>query len=167
MALLNILSVPHKTLRQTALPVESVDDDIKRLMDDMFETMIHENRGVGLAANQVGVLKRVIVCHYEQEHKTISLKMVNPCITHMSENIFTLTEGCLSIPQAWSEVKRPQDILVTYLDETGKPQELKATHELSSIIQHEIDHLDGRLFIDHLSSTKKKLLLDRAIKATR
>jgi peptide deformylase len=164
MALLPILSVPDPRLRQKAQPVKHVDDDIRRLMDDMVETMLFENRGVGLAANQVGVLKRVIVCHFGEPINSHPLKMANPEVVFRSSALFTLKEGCLSVPQQWSDVSRPEIIRVRYVDDHNQTQEIEVKDELSSAIQHEIDHLDGVLFIDHLSATRKHLLLERALK---
>lgn len=164
MAILPILSVPDPRLRQRAEPIAVVDDAIRRLMDDMLETMMYKNRGVGLAANQIGVLKRVIVCHYGDPINTHPLKMANPEIIGRSDDLFSLTEGCLSVPQQWSEVFRPETVRVRYLDYYNVLQEVELSYEMSSVVQHEIDHLDGILFVDHLSVTKKRLLLDRALR---
>lgn len=167
MAVLSILSVPDPCLRQIALPIEVVTDEIRQLMDDMVETMLYKDRGIGLAANQVGVLQRVIVGCANLDSKRDVFHMANPEVIWSSDDSFMLTEGCLSVPEAWAEVKRPKTIRVRYLDYHNTLQERELKDDISSVVQHEIDHLNGKLFIDHLTPTRKRLLLDRALKAHR
>jgi peptide deformylase len=168
MAVLKVLSVPDNRLRTKAQPVDCVDDSIRRLMDDMFETMMDEqNQGVGIAANQVGVLKRVIICHFGEPFNEKPLMMANPEIISASDSCFSLTEGCLSVPEQWAQVSRPDKVKVRYLDYDNQLQEIEMCNEMSSVVQHEIDHLNGILFVDHLGPVKKKIMLNKAVKASR
>jgi peptide deformylase len=172
MSILPILIIPDSVLRQKAEPVATVDDEIRRLMDDMLDTM-YDAPGIGLAAPQIGVLKRVVVLdvsHREDEDERdgeegvetakppVERKpqfFVNPEITWSSDERRTYDEGCLSIPDYYEEVERPARVRVSYLDRDGKAQEVEADGILSVCLQHEIDHLDGVLFIDHLSKLKR------------
>lgn len=159
--------VPDPVLRETAKPVLQVDAAIGRLMDDMLDTM-YAARGIGLAAPQIGILERVIVMDVgkEQDRKK-AVAMANPEIFWSSEETFTYNEGCLSIPEQYAEITRPKTVRVRYLDPSGKAQELEASDLFSSCIQHEIDHLNGVLFIDYLSPLKRGMLLRRLEKARR
>lgn len=164
MAILPILTAPDPILKQKAEPVEQVDDAIRTLLDDMLETM-YDAPGIGLAAPQVGVLKRVIVVDVaSEEDGPQPLKMVNPVVTWESEEIGVYEEGCLSVPKSYSEVERPSEIKVAYLDEQGAEQQLEADGLLATCIQHEIDHLNGTLFIDHISRLKRSLILKKLTK---
>lgn len=165
MAILPIITAPDPRLKLTCEPVERVDGDIRRLMDDMLET-IHHAPGVGLAAPQVGITKRVIVVEVtrENEEPTPHL-MANPEILWASEALFDYEEGCLSLPDQFALVGRPDEIRVRYLDRAGKTRELEAEGILATCIQHEMDHLDGILFVDHLSKLKRSLILRRLLKA--
>jgi peptide deformylase len=165
MAILPILSIPDTRLRTKALPVATVDTEIQSLMHDMLETMHYQDRGIGLAANQVGVLKRIIVVDIGREYHPHPLKMANPEVFWHSTDFHTIQEGCLSVPEQWAEISRFNHIKVRYLDENNTPQELEAQGLLSCCIQHEIDHLDGVLFVDHLSEMKRRVLISRALKA--
>lgn len=159
MTKLTVLEIPHPVLTQKALPVEAITDEIKQLLSDMLETMYASN-GVGLAGNQVGALKRVVVIDCaDPEEKPEPLKMVNPKIIERSENIICHNEGCLSIPREYADVDRHEWVVVRYIDENGKEQTRKAEGLLSIAVQHELDHLDGILFIDHVSPLKRKMLL--------
>lgn len=150
-----ILQIPNDVLRQVAKPVETVNDEIKTLIKDMFDTM-YEAPGVGLAAPQIGVLHRVIVMDPSKEDDEPSpIAMVNPEVTWSSEETWVYQEGCLSIPDYYEDVERPVKVRVKYLDENGTAQELEAEELLATIVQHEIDHLDGKLFIDYLSRLKR------------
>lgn len=163
MAILPIKIAPDAVLKQVAQPVTEVTDDIRTLLDDMLETMYNAH-GIGLAANQVGVLKRVIVVDVEQEnhHEPGNpIKMVNPELVTTSEDMFTYQEGCLSFPQQYGDVDRPATITLRYLDENGKPQEMQADGLLATCIQHEIDHLDGINFVDHLSKLKRDMIVKK------
>ncbi len=160
--------IPDPVLRQKAQAVASVDKRVAKFMDDMLESMYRGN-GIGLAANQVGALERVITVDISEERNgTKALLMANPeIIWRDPEATFTYREGCLSIPQQFADVTRPQRIRMTYLDQSGKKQELEAEDLLSQCIQHEIDHLDGVLFIDHLSKLKRDIIERKVEKAQR
>jgi peptide deformylase len=165
MALRPIVVAPDPVLKAKALPVETVDAELRQLMDDMLETM-YAAPGIGLAAPQVGVSKRVIVMDiaHEDEPKA-PLFMANPELVWVSDEDSTYEEGCLSVPEHYADVVRPAEIRVTYLDRDGKKQELKADGLLATVIQHEMDHLEGILFIDHLSSLKRNMILRKLLKS--
>ncbi len=165
MAILRILEVPHPMLKRRAAPVERVDEEIRRLVRDMFETM-YEAPGIGLAAPQVGVGRRLCVIDVSEEKNT-PLCLVNPRITWRSENLASAEEGCLSLPDQYAEVTRPDAVEVVYLDEQGEERKLRAEGLLARCIQHEIDHLDGILFIDHISALKRNMILRKLAKARR
>ncbi len=165
MALLPILTAPDPRLKKKSLPVETVDADVRQLMDDMLETM-YDAPGIGLAAPQVGVLKRVVVLDIDREEtKTGPLFMANPEIVEASDDDVIYEEGCLSVPDHYSDVARPEKVRVRYLDREGKQQELACEGLLATCVQHEIDHLDGVLFIDHISSLKRNMILRKLLKA--
>jgi peptide deformylase len=165
MALLPILTAPDPRLKKTSKPVASVDAETRQLMDDMLETM-HAAPGIGLAAPQVGVLKRVIVLDIDREDvKTGPLFLANPEIVEASDDDLTYEEGCLSVPEHYAEVVRPGKVRVRYLDRDGKAQEMACEGLLATCVQHEIDHLDGVLFIDHISSLKRNMILRKLLKA--
>ena len=172
MAIRKILTEPNKILREKSLRVENVDKDIQRLMDDMLETL-YAAPGIGLAAIQVGVAKRVIVMDIsrdrdkDKEPKKNPMYFVNPEIVWKSEDKFTYEEGCLSVPNQFAEIDRPKQCHVRHLDYNGQPQELKADGLLSTCIQHEIDHLEGILFIDYLSKLKKEMIIKKLSKQTK
>lgn len=160
--------IPDPVLRQKALPVTTVDKRVAQFMDDMLESM-YKGNGIGLAANQVGSLERVITIDVSEERNgSQALLMANPqIIWHDPEETFTYNEGCLSIPDQYADVTRPKRIRLTYLDQHGKLQELEAEDLLSQCIQHEIDHLNGVLFIDHLSRLKRMMIERKVEKAQR
>lgn len=159
MTKLTVLEIPHPVLYEKALPVEEVTPEIQTLLSDMLETMYKTN-GVGLAGNQVGVLKRVVVidCASKEEDPD-PIKMVNPRIIKRSEEMVCHNEGCLSIPREYADVVRHETVTVEYLDENGTLKQREADGLLAIAIQHELDHLEGVLFIDHLSPLKRKMLL--------
>ena len=159
MAKLKVLEIPHPVLREKAKAVEKVDHRIVGLLDDMLETMYAYN-GVGLAANQVGLLERLVVidCAREGEKPDV-LQMVNPKITAHSEEILCRNEGCLSVPREYADVDRFAVVTVEYLDKKGEKKTRTADGLLGMAIQHELDHLDGILFIDYLSKLKRDRLL--------
>ena len=164
MTLRKILIEPNEILRQKSLPVENVDKDIQILMDDMLETM-YAAPGIGLAAIQVGIPKRVIVLNIEQkEGKKNPLFFVNPEVIEKSENKSTYEEGCLSVPGQFAEIDRPERCYVKYLDYYGEKKEIKAEGMLATCIQHEIDHLEGILFIDYLSKLKQSMIIKKLSK---
>lgn len=153
MALLEIKKAGDPILKQVCQPVEKIDKNLKRLLDNMAETMYADD-GVGLAAPQIGKLIRAVVIDCQDEHGLIDL--INPVITERSEEMATDTEGCLSIPGIYGEVERPARVTVEYTDRRGKRRRLKAEGLLARCIQHECDHLEGRLFIDIAQSIYRK-----------
>ncbi|HLW28811.1 MAG TPA: peptide deformylase [Kiloniellales bacterium] len=165
MAKLPILTAPDARLKQRAKPVDKVDDRVRKLMDDMLETM-YAAPGIGLAAPQVGVLERVIVIDVAREDEEPQpLRLANPEILWQSEELATYDEGCLSIPDHYAEVVRPKQVRVRYLDQDNEIRELETDGLLATCIQHEIDHLDGTLFVDHLSALKRNMILRKLAKA--
>ena len=167
MALLPILTAPDPRLKKKSLPVDTVDAGVRQLMDDMLETM-YDAPGIGLAAPQVGVLKRVVVLDIDREDtKTGPLLMANPEIVAASDEDVSYEEGCLSVPDHYSDVVRPAKVTVRYLDRDGKQQDLACDGLLATCVQHEIDHLDGVLFIDHLSRLKRERVIKKFIKAAK
>jgi peptide deformylase len=152
---LHLLGSP--VLRQKAAPVAAVDDAVRQLVEDLFETM-RAARGVGLAANQIGVARRVAVVDVGEEDPP-PLVLINPVIVERAEETETAEEGCLSIPDIFGDVKRPVRVVVEALDVNGQPQRIDAAGYKARAIQHEIDHLDGILFLDHLSAVTRGLLL--------
>ena len=164
MAKKQIITIPNPLLRKISEPVTSVNNEVKKLMDDMLETM-YAAPGIGLAAVQVGVLKRIIVIDLSKEgEKKTPLFIVNPQITFKSDDLISYEEGCLSIPNQFAEIKRPSSCKVNFLDYNGKKKEINADGLLATCIQHEVDHLNGILFIDHLSKLKKDLILKKTKK---
>jgi peptide deformylase len=165
MAKLPILTAPDPQLKKKSQPVEKVDAEIKTLMDDMLETM-YEAPGIGLAAPQVGVLKRVIVVDVaKEEEEPQPHRMANPELLWVSDEDNSYQEGCLSLPEHYADVVRPAAIRVRYLDEENEIRELEAEGLLATCIQHEIDHLDGVLFVDHISALKRNMILRKLLKA--
>ena len=164
MTVKTILTEPNKILRQISLPVEKVGKEEQVLMNDMLETM-YEAKGIGLAAIQIGVPKRIIVMDISNKDKeTKPMYFVNPIIKNKNSNYFTYEEGCLSVPNQFAEVDRPSSCEVEYLDYNGNKKILKASGLLATCIQHEIDHLEGILFIDYLSKLKKMLIVKKLSK---
>lgn len=164
MARLPILVAPHPILKRKAQPVAEVDARVVKLMDDMVETMYDAN-GIGLAAPQVGVLDRVIVVDvHEKGEPANPMRLANPEIVWSSDEKSVCEEGCLSVPEQYAEVTRPQRIRVRYLDEKNQQQEIEAEGMLATCIQHEIDHLNGVLFVDYLSMLKRNILLKKVQK---
>ena len=163
MAIRKILTEPDPFLRQKSTDVEKVDNNIRKLMDDMLETM-YDAPGIGLAAIQVGVPKRVIVIDLSRDEKKKPMYFVNPKIILKSEINSTYEEGCLSVPGQFAEVDRPDKCHISYFDYNGQKQELKAEGLLATCIQHEMDHLEGILFIDYLSKLKKNFIVKKLSK---
>ena len=155
MSLKNIIIEPDPILRKTSNPIEKVDSTVRKLLDDMLETM-YKAPGIGLAAVQVGILKRLVVLDVSKEdEKKNPFYLINPKIISKSKSSSTREEGCLSLPGHFAEIERPAECLVDYVDYHGKKKQLKANGLLATCIQHEIDHLDGILFIDYLSKLKE------------
>ena len=164
MALREILTEPNKILRQKSSIVEKVDKDIQKLMDDMLETM-YAAPGIGLAAIQVGVAKRIIVLDIASKDSPRNpIYFINPEIVEKSENHSTYEEGCLSVPGQFAEIDRPEKCHIKYLDYNGEKKETKAEGMLATCIQHEMDHLEGILFIDYLSKLKKSMIIKKLSK---
>ncbi len=156
-----ILTIPNPILRKISEPVKSVDKEVKNLLDDMLETM-YAAPGIGLAAVQIGILKRLIVIDLSKEgEKKEPLFIINPEIISKSNELVSYEEGCLSIPNQFAEVKRPSACKINFIDYEGKKKEMSANGLLATCIQHEIDHLNGILFIDHLSKLKKDLIIKK------
>ena len=167
MAIRPILTLPDKRLRQIADPIEKVDAEIKALAEDMLETM-YDAPGVGLAAPQIGEMKRVVVMDLAKDDEPKDpIVMINPEILSFSEETVTTEEGCLSIPELYYDVERPAEVTVRYTDLEGKTVEHHATERLAICVQHELDHLDGVLYIDYLSRLKRDRVIKKFDKAER
>ena len=159
-----IVIEPDPILRKKSKNLESVDNNLRKLMDDMLETM-YEAPGIGLAAVQIGILKRLIVIDISKgDEKKNPLFLINPEITFKSKETSIYEEGCLSLPNHFAEVERPAECHLNYLDYQGKSKNLKAKGLLATCIQHEVDHLNGILFIDYLSKLKKDMIIKKLIK---
>lgn len=170
MSLLPIIIAPDPVLKQQSVAVEAVTDEVRALLDDMLETMYRAG-GIGLAAVQVGVLKKLIVVdvHWRDEETSSRepLKLINAEILWDSDEESSYNEGCLSFPDQYSEVVRPKEVKVSYIDENGQKQELQASGLLATCIQHEIDHTNGITFVDHISRLKRGIILKKLEKAKR
>lgn len=167
MAKRSIITLPDPLLRTVSAPIERVDDELRALMDDMLETM-YEAPGIGLAAIQVGVPRRLLVIDTSRdEEERNPLVMVNPEIVAKGDEMLLHEEGCLSIPEFYAEIERPNACTVRYADRTGKQHEMMAEGLLSTVVQHEVDHLNGVLFIDYLSRLKRDRVIKKFIKAKR
>jgi len=164
MALRQILTEPNEILREKSLFVEKVDEDLQKLMDDMLETM-YAAPGIGLAAIQIGIPKRIIVLDINYKEGTKNpMFFVNPEIINKSKNNSIYEEGCLSVPGQFAEIARPDKCQVKYLDYYGEVKEINAEGMLATCIQHEMDHLEGILFIDYLSKLKKSMIIKKLSK---
>ncbi|WP_159716573.1 peptide deformylase [Geminicoccus flavidas] len=167
MALLPILEVPDPRLRQKAAPVQGIDSEVTALLEDMLETM-YAAPGIGLAAPQVGIGRRIVVLDVSpKEEERRPLRLINPEVVETGGEAVEAEEGCLSLPNQYAPVKRPERVRVRYLDEHGQEREIDADGLLARCLQHEIDHLDGVLFTDHLSRLKREMLLKKLDKQRR
>ncbi len=168
MALLDILIHPDPRLKKVCPPVTEVTDDLRRLADDMLQTM-YAAPGIGLAAPQVGVMTRLIVmdCVKEEGAEPRPMALFNPEVTWASDEMNTYEEGCLSIPDQYADVERPAEVRVRWLDREGKAQEEQFDGLWATCVQHEIDHLNGKLFIDYLKPLKRQLITRRMVKLKR
>ncbi|WEK42869.1 MAG: peptide deformylase [Candidatus Sphingomonas colombiensis] len=174
MSVMPIVEIPDPRLRLVCEPVEAVDDDVRTLVADMFDTM-YAAHGIGLAASQVGVIRRVMVVDLQEreteeedakpEAKRDPRAFINPEILSVSDEMSTYSEGCLSIPEQYAEVERPARCRVKWLDENGAPHEEEFSGLMATCVQHEIDHLNGVLFIDHISRLKRQMLVKKLEKA--
>ncbi len=167
MSIKDIITVPDETLKKISKPIEKVGENEKKLIKDLFETMYNSN-GIGLAAVQVGVLRRILVIDVSnKDEKKEPLSFINPIIKKVSNDTSIYEEGCLSIPDTFIEIERPKICEVEYIDINGKMKNLKCDGLLSTCLQHEINHLDGKLIIDHLSKLKKDLIIKKISKLKR
>ncbi len=165
MALLPIITAPDPRLKRKCAPVTRVDAEVRRLMDDMLETM-YAAPGIGLAAPQVGVEKRVIVLDIAREgEEPQPLQLANPKLLWVSDEDARYEEGCLSVPEHYAEVVRPAGVRLSYLDRENEIREMAAEGLLATCLQHEMDHLDGILFLDRLSALKRNMILRKLLKA--
>ena len=164
MSVKEIITVPDEILKKISDPVEKIGINEKKLIDDLFETMYVSN-GIGLAAVQIGILKRVLVVDVSnKDEKNQPIVLINPVIKNLSDDTSVYEEGCLSIPETFIEIERPKICEVEYIDEKGSKKNLKCDGLLSTCIQHEINHLDGKLIIDHLSKLKKDFIIKKISK---
>jgi peptide deformylase len=167
MALRDIITLPDPKLRLKSGPVKAVDKTVRQLVDDMFETM-YAAPGIGLAAIQIGVPQRVVTMDLAKDDQPKApMVFINPEVISSSGEKATYEEGCLSIPEYYEEVERPASVKVRYLDLDGKPQEIEATGLLATCLQHEIDHTNGVLFIDHISKLKRDMVMKKFRKAAK
>jgi len=162
-----LIILPDPLLRQQSKPVETVDSEIQRLADDMLETM-YDAPGIGLAAIQIGVARRMLVIDLSRDDEENKPQVfINPEILKVSDEVSTYEEGCLSIPDYYAEVERPASLTVGYVDRDGKQQTVEADGLLATCLQHEIDHLNGVLFIDHISRLKRDMVIKKFTKLAR
>ncbi len=167
MALLPIIYAPDPRLKIKCRPVETVDQSVRDFMDDMLETM-YAAPGIGLSAPQVGDDRRIIVCDVAREDEEPQpVKLINPEIVWASDETKLAEEGCLSLPDHFAEVERPAEVRIRYLDENGESQEMAADELLAACVQHEMDHLEGILFVDYLSPLKRNIILRKMRKLKR
>ena len=167
MSVKNIITVPDETLKKISKPIEKVGVNEKKLIKDLFDTMYQSN-GIGLAAVQVGVLKRVLVVDVSpKDEKKSPISFINPVIRKLSSETSVYEEGCLSIPDTYIEIERPKVCEIEYIDFSGKKKFLKCDGLLSTCLQHEINHLDGKLIIDNLSKLKRELIIKKISKFKR
>ena len=172
MAILPILEIPDPVLRDISVPVEGIDAALTTLIADMFDTM-YDAPGIGLAAIQIGVPKRLMVIDLQEEEDADGKPVrhprvfINPVLSEPSEDISVYNEGCLSIPEYYAEVTRPASIRAQWMDETGQTHDARLDGMLATCVQHEIDHLDGVLFTDHLSKLKRDMAMKKVMKSQR
>ena len=164
MSIKEIVTVPDEILKKISEPIEKLGINEKKLINDLFDTMYNSN-GIGLAAVQVGILKRVLVVDVSsKDEKKQPMALINPVIKNFSTDMSVYEEGCLSIPETFIEIERPKICEVEYVDEKGSKKNLKCDGLLSTCVQHEINHLDGKLIIDHLSKLKKDFIIKKISK---
>jgi len=165
MAILDILEFPDPRLRTVAEPVTTVDDELRAFIDNMIETMYHA-KGIGLAASQVNVHKRILVIDVSEENDS-PMVFINPIITPLTDQLDSYEEGCLSVPGFYENVERPERVHVKALDKNGDTFEMECEGLLATCLQHEVDHLDGKLFVDHISRLKRNRIRKRIEKQQR
>ena len=165
MSIKDIITVPNEMLKKISDPIEKVGVNEKKLINDLFETM-YNSKGIGLAAVQVGILKRILVIDVSsKDEKKEPLSFINPIIKSVSDETSIYEEGCLSIPDTFIEIERPKICEVEYIDINGKPQNIKCDGLLSTCLQHEINHLDGKLIIDNLTKLKRDIIIKKISKS--
>ena len=164
MSVLDIIIIPDKRLKHKSSEVLNFDDKLEKIVADMFDTLYHSGNGIGLAAPQIGISKRIVVIDLKEEGKENQIVLINPKIIGISEENSINQEGCLSVPGYYADVERPNEVNVQWNDLKGKKIKKKCSGLLSICIQHEIDHLDGILFIDYLSNLKRKRALEKVKK---
>ena len=167
MAVLEILTIPDPRLKHKSSKIDFFDVKLKKIVKDMYETLYASGNGIGLAAPQVNIRKRIVVIDLKNDDKPSPITFVNPIITKFSEEKFLNQEGCLSVPEYYADVERSKEVKVEWFDESGNKIKRKLSGLLSICIQHEIDHLDGILFIDHLSALKRKMAVQKIRKTRR
>lgn len=173
MAILPIITAPNPILKKKSLPVEKIDDELRIFLNDMVETMYHDN-GIGLAAVQVGMHKRILVIDLQDNDDILDrpkdffpLKMINPEITSKSKEECIATEGCLSVPDQYVEIARPEKITIKFLNEHNQEQTLECGGWFARCLQHEMDHLDGKTLLDYVSVVKRDVMIRKLIRAKR
>tara|TARA_Y100001970_G_scaffold294256_1_gene449284 strand:+ start:76134 stop:76685 length:552 start_codon:yes stop_codon:yes gene_type:complete len=167
MAIKQLLIAPEKKLKELSKPVKFVDSGVSDLINDMFETM-YAAEGIGLAAIQIGIPKRVIIVDIHEENEPSNpMCLINPVIIEASDKKIVYNEGCLSLPEHFAEIERPGEVKISYIDRNNENHEISAQGVLAVCLQHEIDHLDGILFVDYLSALKRKMILRKLAKAKR
>ncbi len=167
MTILKILTIPDPRLKHKSSDIEVFDKELKKIVGDMYETLYASGNGIGLAAPQVDIRKRIVVIDLKEDGKSSPITFVNPKINKLSDEKFINQEGCLSVPEYYADVERAKEVEVEWFDELGVKYKKKLSGLLSICIQHEIDHLDGILFIDHLSALKRKMALQKIKKSKR
>tara|TARA_B100001564_G_C20345434_1_gene536501 strand:+ start:61 stop:582 length:522 start_codon:yes stop_codon:yes gene_type:complete len=167
MTVLKILTIPDPRLKHKSSDIEVFDKELKKIVGDMYETLYASGNGIGLAAPQVDIRKRIVVIDLKEDGKSSPITFVNPKINKLSDEKFINQEGCLSVPEYYADVERAKEVEVEWFDELGVKYKKKLSGLLSICIQHEIDHLDGILFIDHLSALKRKMALQKIKKSKR
>lgn len=167
MAVLELIKAPDPRLKVVSEPVANIDKNLRRFLDDMVETMYDAN-GIGLAAIQIGVAKRLAVIDLDPKGPNSRvICLINPKVVGLSEELSTYHEGCLSVPEIWDDVQRPARLTVEYVDENGVQQRVSADGLFATCLQHELDHINGLLFIDHLSKLKRSIALRKSAKLKR
>ena len=161
MTVLRILTIPDPRLKHKSIEVENFDSDLQEIVKNMYDTLYASGNGIGLAAPQVGIKKRIIVIDLKEDGNPDPITFINPEVIKFSEEKFINEEGCLSVPEYYAEVERSKEVEVKWFDENGKRKKKTIKGLLSICIQHEIDHLNGILFIDHLSKLKRKLVFEK------
>ena len=165
MTILKILTIPDPRLKHKSSNIEVFDEKLKKIVRDMYETLYASGNGIGLAAPQVDIRKRIVVVDLKEDGKSSPITFINPKIIKLSDEKFINQEGCLSVPEYYANVERAKEVEVEWFDDLGKNNKKKLSGLLSICIQHEIDHLDGILFIDHLSALKRKMAVQKIKKS--